>query len=309
MQRVPSLKLLSGFEAAARLGNFSRAADELHLSQSAISHQIQQLEAQLGQPLFRRRGRGVELTIAGEVLQRSVQRAMDTLRGGLDRIATYLNPGLVVLVCPAPLLHGWLQPRLEQLQQVLPDLCPLLSTDETARYVDEIDVDMTIGTRPMLQPGLVDIPFMRDEWVTVCATPLAETLARVPRAEHARHAGLVCLEASLTDERMATVFREQLSDFRMQAIYDDQRLVLDAVQRGRGIACLPRLVAQAGLDQHALTVLADYPRLPGTTWWLSRMEGPSRSPIVEQMFDWLVEQGILSSVADPAPDRAKPPSA
>lgn len=303
MQRVPSLKLLSGFEAAARLGNFSRAADELHLSQSAISHQIQQLEAQLGQPLFRRRGRGVELTIAGEVLQRSVQRAMETLRGGLDRIATYLNPGLVVLVCPAPLLHGWLQPRLEQLQQILPDLCPLLSTDETARYVDEIDVDMTIGTRPLLQPGLIDIPFMRDEWVTVCATPLAEQLERVPRDAHPRHAGLICLEASLTDERMATVYREQLSAFRMHAIYDDQRLVLDTVLRGRGIACLPRLVAQAAIDQRALTVLADYPRLPGTTWWLSRMDGPSRSPIVEQMFDWLVEQGSWSSASGPAPDR------
>ncbi|WP_412021891.1 LysR family transcriptional regulator [Burkholderia cepacia] len=300
MQRVPSLKLLTGFEAAARLGNFSRAADELHLSQSAISHQIQQLEAQLGQPLFRRRGRGVELTIAGEVLQRSVQRAMDTLRGGLDRIATYLNPGLVVLVCPAPLLHGWLQPRLEQLQEILPDLCPLLSTDETARYVDEIDVDMTIGTRPMLQPGLLDIPFMRDEWVTVCATPLAEQLERVPRGEHPRHAGLICLEASLTDERLATVFREQLSDFRMHAIYDDQRLVLDAVLRGRGLACLPRLVAQAGLDQRTLTVLADYPRLPGTTWWLSRIDGPSRSPIVERMFEWLVEQGRQSGAPDPA---------
>ncbi|CAB3746678.1 LysR family transcriptional regulator [Burkholderia sp. MSh2] len=309
MQRVPSLKLLTGFESAARLGNFSRAADELHLSQSAISHQIQQLEAQLGQPLFRRRGRGVELTIAGEILQRSVQRAMDTLRGGLDRIATYLNPGLVVLVCPAPLLHGWLQPRLDALQQALPDLCPLLSTDETARYVDEIDVDMTIGTRPMLQPGLIDIPFMRDEWVTVCAAPLAEQLERLPRAEHPRHAGVVCLEASLTDERMATVFREQLSAFRMQAIYDDQRLVLDAVLRGRGLACLPRLVAQAGIDQRALAVLDDYPRLPGTTWWLSRMEGPSRSPIVEQMFDWLVEQGRRSSVADPAPASGLPPLA
>ena len=71
MPRIPSLKLLIGFEAAARLGNFSRAADELHLSQSAISHQIQQLEEQLGQPLFRRVGRGVELTVGGEVLQRS----------------------------------------------------------------------------------------------------------------------------------------------------------------------------------------------------------------------------------------------
>jgi LysR family transcriptional regulator, glycine cleavage system transcriptional activator len=290
MQRVPSLKLLMGFEAAARLGNFSRAADELHLSQSAISHQIQQLEEQLGQPLFRRIGRGVELTVAGEVLQRSVQRSMETLRSGLGRIATYLDPGLVVLVCPAPLLHGWLQPRLDQLQQVLPDLCPLLSTDESARYVDEIDVDMTIGARPMQQVGLAEIPFLQDEWVTVCATELAAKLARVPRAKHHLHTGLICLEENLTSESTGPIFREQLSAYRMNAIYDDQRLVLDAVLRGRGIACLSRLVVQGSIDGGALTILADYPRLPGQTWWLSRVAGPSRSPIVEQMFEWLLAQ-------------------
>ncbi len=67
--RIPSLKLLTGFEAAARLGSFSRAAEELYLSQSAISHQIHELETQIGQPLFHRIGRGVELTVAGEVLR------------------------------------------------------------------------------------------------------------------------------------------------------------------------------------------------------------------------------------------------
>ncbi|WP_186117014.1 LysR family transcriptional regulator [Burkholderia gladioli] len=296
MQRVPSLKLLMGFEAAARLGNFSRAADELHLSQSAISHQIQQLEEQLGQPLFRRVGRGVELTVAGEVLQRSVRRSMDTLRSGLGRIASYLDPGLVVLVCPAPLLHGWLQPRLEQLQQALPELCPLLSTDESARYVDEIDVDLTIGARPMQQPGLLETPLLRDEWVTVCASGLARQLSGVPRAEHHRHAGLICLEENLTDESTAALLRGPLSAYRIRAIYDDQRLVLDAVQRGRGLACVSRLAAQDEIARGALRVLEDYPRLPGTTWWLSRVAGPSRSPIVGQLLDWLLAQG------DPAGD-------
>ncbi|WGS50589.1 LysR family transcriptional regulator [Paraburkholderia sp. D15] len=291
MQRVPSLKLLMGFEAAARLGNFSRAADELHLSQSAVSHQIQQLEEQLGQPLFRRIGRGVELTVAGEVLQRSVQRSMETLRSGLGRIATYLDPGLVVLVCPAPLLHGWLQPRLDRLQATLPDLCPLLSTDESARYVDEIDVDMTIGARPMQQAGLLEVPFLQDEWVTVCGAELAAKLARVPRAKHHLHAGLICLEENLTSESIAPIFRDQLSAYRMNAIYDDQRLVLDAVLRGRGIACLSRLAAQGSIDDGTVTVLAGYPRLPGITWWLSRVAGPLRSPIVEQMVEWLLEQG------------------
>ncbi|WP_323122898.1 LysR family transcriptional regulator [Burkholderia alba] len=294
MKRIPSLKLLTGFEAAARLGNFSRAADELHLSQSAISHQIQQLEEQLGQPLFRRVGRGVELTVAGEVLQRSVQRSMDTLRSGLGRIATYLDPGLVVLVCPAPLLHGWLQPRLDALRQALPDLVPLLSTDESARYVDEIDVDITIGARPIQQAGLSEAPFLRDEWVTVCSSALAARLARLAPAEHPAHAGLVCLEAHLTSERTAPLFRGQLSAFRMTAIYDDQRLVLDAALRGRGIACLSRRVAQDSLEQGELVVLADYPRLPGITWWLSRVEGPSRSPIVERTFDWLLSQGDVA---------------
>ncbi|MEQ5844232.1 LysR family transcriptional regulator [Paraburkholderia acidicola] len=296
MPRIPSLKLLMGFEAAARLGNFSRAASELNLSQSAISHQIQQLEEQLGQPLFRRIGRGVELTVAGKVLQRSVLRSMETLRSGLGRIATYLDPGLVVLVCPAPLLHGWLQPRLEQLQQALPDLCPLLSTDESARYVDEIDVDMTIGARPLQQPGLFEVPFLQDEWVTVCSPALAAQLEGVPQAKRHLHTGVIYLEENLTSESNAPIFREQLSSYRTNAIYDDQRLVLDAVLRGRGIACLSSLVAQGSIDQGELVTLADYPRLPGTTWWLSRVAGPSRSPIVTQMFEWLLSQGNHSAL-------------
>jgi LysR family glycine cleavage system transcriptional activator len=168
---------------------------------------------------------------------------------------------------------------------------PLLSTDESARYVDEIDVDMTIGARPMQQAGLLEMPFLQDEWVTVCATELAAKLDRVPRAMHHLHTGLICLEENLTSESIAPIFREQLSAYRMSAIYDDQRLVLDAVLRGRGIACLSRLVAQGSVDQGALTILADYPRLPGMTWWISRVAGPSRSPIVEQMFEWLLTQG------------------
>ena len=156
-----------GFEAAARHGNFSRAADELHVTQSAISHQVQLLEEQVKQPLFRRAGRGVELTVAGEVLLRSVQRSMTVLRSGLGRIATYLDPGLVVLVCPAPLLHGWLQPRLRALEAQLPELCLLLSVDESARFVDEIDVDIAISDRPILQPDLQEIALLQDEWLLV----------------------------------------------------------------------------------------------------------------------------------------------
>lgn len=285
--RIPSLKLLMGFEAAARHGSFSRAADELHVTQSAISHQVQQLEEQVMQPLFRRAGRGVELTVAGEVLLRSVQRTLTVLRSGLGRIATYLDPGLVVLVCPAPLLHGWLQPRLRELQAQLPELCLLLSVDESARFVDEIDVDIAIGNRPLLQPGLQEIPLFQDEWVLVANTDLARKLAVVPQTQHHLHADLICLEESLTSDVTAPLFLGPLARFRKRAIYDDARLLTEAVLEGGGIACLPRLLVDASLARGQLQILSEYPRLPGATWWLSGMEKRARSEIVLQVFNWL----------------------
>lgn len=107
---MPSLKLLIGFEAAARLCNYSRAADELYVSQSAVSHQIAQLEKHVGQQLFRRKGRGVELTVAGRLLHESVARSFEVIRGGLGRIETYLDTDLVTLVCPASIAHGCWRP-------------------------------------------------------------------------------------------------------------------------------------------------------------------------------------------------------
>ncbi|MEO6918646.1 MAG: LysR family transcriptional regulator [Collimonas sp.] len=289
--RIPSLKLLMGFEAAARHGNFSRAADELHVTQSAISHQVQQLEEQIKQPLFRRGGRGVELTVAGEVLLRSVQRTLTIMRSGLGRIATYLDPGLVVLVCPANLLHGWLQPRLSQLEEQFPELCLLLSADETARFVDEIDVDIAISDRPILQAGLLELPLLQDEWVMVGNRELADRLSPLPQDRHHLHADLVCLEESLTGDATARLFLEELTLFRKRAIYDDSRLLLDATLSGRGIACLPRVLVEGSLSGGQLRILPGYPRLPGTTWWLSGVAGQPRSEIVLKVFEWLRSQG------------------
>ena len=288
--RIPSLKLLMGFEAAARLGSFSRAAEELHLSQSAISHQINELEAQIKQPLFHRIGRGVELTVAGEVLQRSVQHSLATLRSGLGRIATYLDPGLVVLVCPAPLVHGWLQPKLDALQALYPELFLLISTDESAHFIDELDVDIVISNRPILQPNLIEFPFLQDEWVTVCNAQLAERLAPLPQAEHHRHVNLMCLENALAHEETAALFLGLYTAFRKQAIFDDARVLLDAALRGRGIACMPYLLAKDSIERGQLVLLDDYPRLLGQQWWLSGVANAPRAPIVAHVFEWLNQQ-------------------
>lgn len=283
--KLPSFKFLIGFEAAARLGSYSRAAEELCVSQSAVSHQIAQLEQQVGQPLFRRKGRGVELTVAGSLLQDSVGKSLEQIRNGLNRIDTYLDEGLVTLVCPAPIASGWLQPRLDRLLQAHPALCPIISVDESARFIDELDVDIAITREPLRQSGVLDMPLLTDALVAVAAPGLADG------------AGLLCLEEDLTSDRVGPFIRVHWGHLRKTAIYDDPRLVLDAALRGRGVALVSRLLADEALRRGQLVPLAQYPALPLGTVWIACTEGAPRLPLVREVFDSLLQfaQGARAS--------------
>ena len=286
--KLPSFRLLIGFEAAARLSNYSRAADELCVSQSAISHQVTQLERHVGQPLFRRKGRGVELTVTGRLLHETVVRSLEVIRSGLSRIETYMDPNLVTIVCPAPIAHGWLQPRLDRMTQEHPALCPIVSIDETARYVDEMDVDIAITRQPLHQPGTFELPLLDDEWIAVCTPALQARLAAAAPDEGAGDIGIVCLESDLTSERVGPFIRTHYDAFRKVALYDDPRLLLDAALRGRGVALLSRLLADDALATGALARPAGQPSLATGTIWVSRAEGDARSPLVKGVFESLL---------------------
>ena len=286
--RLPSFRLLVGFEAAARLGNYSRAADELCVSQSAISHQIGQLERQVGQSLFRRKGRGVELTVAGRLLHATVVKSLDVIRGGLGRIDSYLDDNLVTLVCPAHVVHGWLQPRLDELEATLPSLCPIISIDETARYIDQLDVDIAITRQPLRQRGVLDVPILEDSLVLVAAPALAKQLATVEPAEHPQHTRLLCLETDLTGDESGRFIRQHLGEFRKAAIYDDARLLLDAALRGRGVALVSRLMADDALKRKRLALVKGHPSFALEPLWISRAEGEVRSPLVQGVYDSLL---------------------
>jgi DNA-binding transcriptional LysR family regulator len=292
--RLPSLRFLIGFEAAARLGNYSRAADELCLSQSAISHQIAQLEQHVGQPLFRRQGRGVELTVAGRLLFESVGKSLDQIRGGLARIETYMDEHLVTVVCPAPIAHGWLQPRLDLLHRAHPQLVPIVSVDETARYIDELDVDIAITREPLKQQGVHEVPLLDDALIAVAAPALAARLPASKPEVHGERAGLLCLEDDLTSEDIGPFIREHFAGLPRRAIYDDPRLLLDACLRGRGVALLSRLMADDALREGSLKRLKAYPARPAGRLWISRIEGEPRMPLVKDVFDGLLAYAAAS---------------
>ncbi|GAB2824372.1 LysR substrate-binding domain-containing protein [Comamonas piscis] len=121
--RLPSLLALRCFEAAARLENFSRAADELHLTHGAVSRAVRLLEDDLGLPLFERRSRRVFLTAEGRSLAQAVRQGLDLMRQGVaDLRARARQQQRWVLSCEPTLLMRWLIPRWPGFQARHPGL-------------------------------------------------------------------------------------------------------------------------------------------------------------------------------------------
>lgn len=110
---LPSIRALAAFEAAGRLESFTLAAQELGMTQSAISHQIRSLEDQVGQPLFNRLHRSAVLTDAGRDLQVTIQDCFLRLEAGLKRLDQYKKPNQVIVCMPPSLAGRWLMPRLD----------------------------------------------------------------------------------------------------------------------------------------------------------------------------------------------------
>ncbi|HUA81816.1 MAG TPA: LysR family transcriptional regulator [Dyella sp.] len=150
MRDLPSLNALRAFEATARLGSVSRAAEELHVTHGAISRQLRVLEDELGQPLFARFGRGVALTAIGEQLRDRVAGAFDQLRDGWAQLRRRRDDAPFVLSCASSLLARWVIPRLERLERDLPRLRLHLSPEENplAPQHAEPDAALAVATAP-----------------------------------------------------------------------------------------------------------------------------------------------------------------
>jgi LysR family glycine cleavage system transcriptional activator len=117
-----SLDLLKGFEAAARHLSFTRAAEELFLTQSAVSREIKTLEEQLGQPLFNRINRGLRLTDAGHVLYRAVGEALTLINEATNALAASKDGETLTVTTSAPLASMWLVPKLRGYVRLHPEV-------------------------------------------------------------------------------------------------------------------------------------------------------------------------------------------
>lgn len=169
------LSAIRVFDAAARLGSFTRAAQELGMTQAAVSWQVKALEQRLDQPLFRRLPREVVLTPAGERLARGAADAMVALRSALADIVE-IDAGILAITTLQTLATQWLAPRLGGFQLAHPKIAVRIETAN--RVVDLLreDADVAIRAGAGDWPDMEAVALFPSLQTVVCAPELAATL-------------------------------------------------------------------------------------------------------------------------------------
>lgn len=286
---------LTAFEATARLGSISRAADELHLTQSAVSQRVLKLEAFVGQRLFLRHGQGVRLTGAGELLLQTTRETLDRLQGGLARIEPYRNKDSLLLACAPDFAHGWLMPRMQALKALHGGMEVWMMPEREITAIDRIDVDLIVGRRPLHGDDVECVPLLEDRAVAVCGPQTALKLAGAPWPQLLEMAPLLFLEREPEwGGLLAGWAPRKAAALRRAATIQDERLLLDAAGQELGLAYVSQVLAGAALAAGRLVRLEAVPPSPRSRLWLMRSRLTPRTPLANRVFEWLREQAVGS---------------
>ncbi len=302
-----TLSTLRGFEAASRRASFALAANELHLSHSAVSHQIKLLEAELGQPLFRRVGRSVVLTDAGNDFARTVRDILQRLEDGVARLAPYQKPGGVILYTTMAFARGFVLSRsMARFRAELPDVDLWLDTSERKVdfKTDEVDILIT-QAEGVAAHGTIDSHLIDDERVPLASPSLVSRLGIAMAGRHSTAAHSMAARSTgthsaagwplLHDESQVT-WREWFAKVGLPAEdtisgsnFSDHALMVEAAAAGQGVALGSRICAEPYLRSGALVVL-EGPSFPQAAYRIYCDLRSYDDDQVRRVYDWFIRE-------------------
>ncbi|WP_159016933.1 LysR substrate-binding domain-containing protein [Cognatiluteimonas profundi] len=291
----PPLHALQGFVAAARSGNLTRAADSLHVTVSALSHQIRGLEERMGRRLFVRSARGVALTGDGRQLFDRVAVHFDALEHALQPFGVRRDDVLTLSLMPS-FAASWLVPRLPRFLAAHPQLeINLQSTSTLVDFDRETDVDAAVRFGRGQYPGLQAVHLL-DDWVTPTASPALIERLGMPTLETLDRYPLLGAPGGRWSEWFAQF--GGTPPRRFVATFDDSDTLHRAASEGLGIA-LGRLTLARPLVDSGRLLLPFAQRLKAE--FAHYLVYPARSATHAGLLalrEWLLAEAAVA--ADPA---------
>ena len=273
---LPPLTWFRAFEAAARHLNFTAAADEVGLTQSAISQQVRSLEIRLGVQLFQRKPRGLALTDDGRKLLPKVGSALETLAVATETFDTGPTPGLLTVATSVSIAQRIIAPSVQDFLAAYPGLrIRILSTIWPDDFKASIaDVEIRFGSKKQVGSGATRLE--PDSLIAVAAPTLTGGLEEHP-----------LIEAVGTSEGWRSWAKHARCDGALEpSIHvDSYGMALDLAVNGAGIALASSLLASRLLDSGALIQI--HPAtLPSTEGYFLALNADAEPALAFR--DWLV---------------------
>ena len=295
--KLPPLAPLKAFEAAARHLSFTRAAEELHVTQGAVSQQVKQLEEHLGVALFRRLPRGLELTLEGRVFNEAAASALRQIADAARSVKTKRADGPVTVSVMPSFAVKWLIPRLTQFRRLHPDVAVRVDADYRVADLRDGEVDLAVRFTMKTWPDYHTIELFRDRVFPVCSPDLVRD-GRAPKTlEDLRDAVLLYDTVSYGDnsgcdwEYWAEVVGLDGLDMHSGSGFTQADMVLQAAILGDGVALsrssLSELDLAAGRLVKPLNVSVP---CPWTHYVMCTEEALTRAN-VRTFYDWLIAAG------------------
>ena len=292
MRRHPSLKSVQAFEAAARLGSFTAAAQELCVTASAISHQIRFLEKEVGVALFHRTSRTVVLTDVGARYARNIAEALGLIEAATRDIERRGKSDILTIHCVPSFAAQWLMPRLARFsaQHSSIDVRLNASVSVVDLAAGTVDVDIRYGS-VLATSGVVTLPLPDERIVALGAPALVDGPHPIRRPADLRHHTLIHSEINLFNWRaFARLHSDIVLDLERGPRFDRSFMAISAAVDGLGICLESQLLVQRELDSGRLVVLFGESSPQISCHSLSILKSKLNVPKIKAFREWLFEE-------------------
>lgn len=298
MQRIPSTQALRALDSFARHGSVWRAADELNLTRSAVSHQLRLLERDLGFPLLNRIGTKIELTEQGAGYAQDIRKALSAISGSASRHANRGVSGVVTVSCTPGFASNWLCNHISAFRTAYPDLQLSIVTPRRLDDASTPDVDIFIAFGMGHQwPDMKTELLVTVEFTPLCSPMLINKVGGLSEPADLRKTCLLHLSDREDWQMWLEASGEDPSLAQTGFLFSDMNLVYAAATSGQGVAMGDEFICRTAMASGQLVRLFDTNLASKRSYFLVVSDAKAENEAVKAVMSWLKAE-VVKNDAD-----------
>jgi LysR family glycine cleavage system transcriptional activator len=297
---MPSTQALRALDSFARHGSVWKAADELHLTRSAVSHQLRLLERDLGFQLLNRIGTRIELTEQGLGYALDIRKALNTIAGSAVRHSNRGVSGTVKVCCTPGFASSWLCSHISSFREIHPDVRLSIATPARLDDVSNPDVDVFISFGAGYWPDMKVELLVEVEFTPLCSPVLINKNLGLSDPSDLRKTCLLHLVDTDDWENWLTTAGVDPSFGKSGIIFSDMNLVYSATTSGQGIAMGDEFICRTAMETGQLVRPFDINIKSKRSYYLVVSEAKADNQTVMAFCDWLKSEVMKDEPALPS---------